>query len=153
MVHHVRRQVRRWLRRGTRQDERGAAAIEFALVTPLLLVLVFGIIQYGWYFYAMQAGTSAAGDVARRASVGDCQSGGDAAALATERVGPAASGAVTADVSGSFTPDAIGETVTVTVTFDTADFNLWPISEFYDPTVSRTVSARLEDTEPSSGGC
>jgi hypothetical protein len=36
--------------RGQNRDEHGASAVEFALVVPLLLVLVFGIIDYGLLF-------------------------------------------------------------------------------------------------------
>lgn len=31
-------------------EERGAAAVEFALVMPILFLLMFGILQYGLYF-------------------------------------------------------------------------------------------------------
>lgn len=31
-------------------DERGAAAVEFALVSSLLFIVLFGVIQYGLYF-------------------------------------------------------------------------------------------------------
>ncbi len=34
-----------------RHSTRGAAAVEFALVFPLLAVIMFGVIQYGLYFY------------------------------------------------------------------------------------------------------
>jgi hypothetical protein len=40
----------RRLRRGRTRDDTGAAALEFALVVPVLLLLVFGIIDYGIYF-------------------------------------------------------------------------------------------------------
>ena len=33
-----------------RRDETGASAVEFALVSPLLIILVFGIIQFGIIF-------------------------------------------------------------------------------------------------------
>jgi len=44
----VRRQPARWvLRRGPRRDEPGVAAVEFALVMPVLVMLLFGIITTG----------------------------------------------------------------------------------------------------------
>jgi Flp pilus assembly protein TadG len=39
--------VRRW-RLAHSSGQRGAAAVEFALVVPLLLVLLFGVMQFGW---------------------------------------------------------------------------------------------------------
>ena len=34
-----------------RHRQRGAAAVEFALVLPLFAALLFGVIEYGWIFY------------------------------------------------------------------------------------------------------
>jgi Flp pilus assembly protein TadG len=47
------------------RDESGAAIIEFALVTPLLLVLVWGIIETGRAFYTINTLASAVRDGAR----------------------------------------------------------------------------------------
>jgi hypothetical protein len=33
------------------RDSRGAAAVEFALVAPVLFLVVFGVLQYGLYFF------------------------------------------------------------------------------------------------------
>lgn len=37
-----------WTRRSRRTRERGVAAVEFALVAPVLISLVFGIVEFGW---------------------------------------------------------------------------------------------------------
>lgn len=47
------------------RDEGGAAIIEFALVAPLLLVLVWGIIETGRAFYTINSLASAVRDGAR----------------------------------------------------------------------------------------
>ena len=54
-----------------RQPERGAAAVEFGLVLIPFLLLVFGIIQYGFLFYSYQGGSDVAREAARRAAVSD----------------------------------------------------------------------------------
>ena len=55
-------------RRGV-HGERGAAAVEFALIVPLLLVLVFGIISYGFMLSFRQGLSQAAAESARAAAV------------------------------------------------------------------------------------
>ena len=53
------------LSRCRRRDDTGAVAVEFALLLPLLLLLVLGTIQYGSYFYSTQAGSDIARDASR----------------------------------------------------------------------------------------
>jgi Flp pilus assembly protein TadG len=56
-------------RKGTHaRSERGAAAVEAALVTPLLILLVFGIVEYGMLFKDSLAVTSSIRSAARIAS-------------------------------------------------------------------------------------
>jgi Flp pilus assembly protein TadG len=61
------RVVRR--RTGTGTDDRGAAAVEFVLVLPLLIILVFGIIEFGLYFAQELSVSNAARQGARFAVV------------------------------------------------------------------------------------
>jgi len=42
------------------QRRRGAAVVEFAVVLPLLLTILFGIIEYGWVFMCRQTLQTAA---------------------------------------------------------------------------------------------
>jgi Flp pilus assembly protein TadG len=49
--------------------QRGAAAVEFALVLPVLLLIVLGTVDWGWFFYVSQVVTNAAREGARVGSL------------------------------------------------------------------------------------
>lgn len=49
--------------------ERGAAAVEFALIAPLVILLLFGIISYGYMLSFRQAISQGAAEGARAAAV------------------------------------------------------------------------------------
>jgi len=148
-----------------RRDEGGAAAVEFALVLIPLLYLVFGLVQYGWYFYAMQSGSSAVGDAARRIAVGNCQTLAQAQTLIYNDLGAAttassSSGVTTtvtytkADGSGSVSaPGEVGGAVTVTATFPTLNMHFPFIPVPNSGSVTRTNVARVEDIDSTQGTC
>lgn len=60
-----------------RHDQRGAALVEFAIASVVLLVLLFGIIEYGYVLSFKQGLTQAAAEGARVGAVG-----GDSASVA-----------------------------------------------------------------------
>lgn len=62
--------------------ERGAAAVEFALVVPLLVTLLFGIISYGYLLSFRQSVSQAAAEGARAAAVAPATSDREAIAFA-----------------------------------------------------------------------
>jgi Flp pilus assembly protein TadG len=148
-----------------RRDEDGAAAVEFALVLIPLLYLVFGLVQYGWYFYAMQSGSSAVGDAARRIAVGNCTTTSEVKGVIYDHLGAAttassSSGITTtitytkADGSGSVAaPGEIGGSVTVTATFPTLNMHFPFIPVPDDGNVTRTNVTRIEDLDSSQGTC
>jgi Flp pilus assembly protein TadG len=53
-----------------RNDQRGAALVEFAIASMVLLVLLFGIISYGYVLSFKQGLTQAAAEGARAGAVG-----------------------------------------------------------------------------------
>jgi hypothetical protein len=70
-----------WMRRSRARSERGAVAVEAALVTPLLLILVFGIIEMSLLMRDVMATSSSVRVGARMASTaagagpGTCKTG------------------------------------------------------------------------------
>src|SRR5918911_846469 len=54
---------------GRQRGDRGAAAVEFALVTPLLLAILFGIIDYGIWFADSISARQAVRNAARQGVV------------------------------------------------------------------------------------
>lgn len=149
--------IRPW---STTREDRGAAAVEFALVSTVLLSLVIGMIQYSWYFYAMQRGTSAVSDLTRRLSVGDCRVAADATSFLTARLGEATTATTVSptityygasDPGATTTTPEVGGYVTASVSFPTFNLNIFPLPD--GGNVSRSVTAKVEDNEATSGGC
>ncbi|HEX7119425.1 MAG TPA: TadE/TadG family type IV pilus assembly protein [Longimicrobiales bacterium] len=58
-------------RKAGRRRERGQALVEFALILPLLLLLVIGLVEFGRAWNAFQVITDAAREGARTAVVAD----------------------------------------------------------------------------------
>lgn len=52
------------------RDRRGVAAIEFAIVAPLLIMMMFGMIMYGSWFWMAHSVQSMASESARAAIAG-----------------------------------------------------------------------------------
>ena len=48
------------VKRRAPRDEGGAAAVEFALIMIPFFVLIFGLVEYGYYFYVAQNTSGAA---------------------------------------------------------------------------------------------
>jgi len=101
------------------RDQRGAAAVEFAIVLPLLMLLLLGILEFGWMFNQQISLTNAAREAARyyavhlndtpAGTVADAQSAGRAAAPTVNWTGgtititPNCSGPQTGTVSAQAT--------------------------------------------------
>lgn len=122
-----------------RRRNEGAAAVEFALILIPLITLVFGMMQYGWYFYTAQSASSAGREATRRLVVGDCQ---DPAALKAWAGSRANVNGFDLTVAPNPLPD-IGEMVTVTVTANGMIIGFLPMPN--DGQVTREVTARVED--------
>jgi Flp pilus assembly protein TadG len=56
-------------RKRRQKDERGAAAVEFALISIVLFTIIFGIIEFGQFYSQYQVYQSAAREGARVAAV------------------------------------------------------------------------------------
>jgi Flp pilus assembly protein TadG len=87
------------------ESERGAAAVEMALILPILVAVVFGIIEFGFAFNAQIALTQAVREGVRVGAIGDAPS----AALMTTRMQEAytgISGDPEVDTAEACPPDA-----------------------------------------------
>lgn len=140
------------IRRFRGEDESGAAALEFGLIVGAVLVpLLLGVIQYGWYFYVAQTTGGAATHVTRRLAVGDCWGSGQALGFVKNEVASNANQTTLTMSPTSNSAAVIGTTqLTVTVTSDGDLVGFLPMPN--GGTITRTVSTMVEDTA-SSGTC
>jgi Flp pilus assembly protein TadG len=100
------RPLRGRLKQLTRSDK-GAAAVEFAIVLPILVIMLLGIIDFGLYFYNDLQITHATRNAARYLSVGDVADA-NAAILSTHLISTSLGGA-------SMSPATTGNPTTVSV--------------------------------------
>ena len=125
------------------ENERGQTMTEFAFVLPILLVVLFGIIQFGIAFNNYVALTDAARAASRKGAVsrnasnpkGDCESAGYAAGSNLQQ--PHVKFILTCNSSW-----AIGSDVTVTATYP-YDIKLlnWVVAS---GTLNTTMKERVE---------
>ena len=135
-----------------RRLDSGAAAVEFALVSVLLLTLTFGIIQYGFYFWASQVGSSAVRDSARYSAVGTKDCAG-LRSMVTSQMGGAATGATTTTRSYSPTPAVTGGTVSVTVSYEALNIRFPFVPVPNDGKIIQSAQARVERATSTSVNC
>ena len=135
--------LRRELRR---RGQRGAAAVEFALVACFILIpLLFGLMQYGWYFYVASTTSHAASSVARRLEVGDCWTGTSATTYVSNQMpAPQTTKPSVTKTPSTLTGATVGTTqIQVTVTAQGKILGFLPMPN--NGVVTRTVTAQLED--------
>jgi len=88
--------------------------VEFALVLPILVLILFGVIEFGGVYNAQLMVTGAAREGAREMAVGGDPADAESAAVAAVVV----AGADALDVTVSPATCAAGSDVTVTVVYD-----------------------------------
>ena len=96
--------------------ERGQAMVEFALVLPILCMILFAIIQFGLAFWRYQQVSAAASEGARRAAVSRPYADRESRAITAAKDASPGLTASSMNVSVSSTWTA-GSPVTVTVTY------------------------------------
>ena len=98
------------------RDRKGQNLVEFALLVPILLLVVFGIAEFGRAWMTRNILTGAAREAVRLAAV-PAPAGGVTAASDRANAILASAGITTANVSVADAPAAFGP-VSVTVTYD-----------------------------------
>lgn len=132
-------------------SEKGASLVEMALVTPFLMLLLLGVIEFGWLFGQYNEIRHAARDGARFAAVSEPDLDADAdfdeddvLTAVCDALNLAGSGSVDVDLQ-QVTGDQIGDTATLTLTMDTPSLSGAPlISSFIPSSLTNEVTFRLE---------
>jgi Flp pilus assembly protein TadG len=119
------------------KKEKGASAVEFALILPVFILLIFAILQFGIVFTNWIAITYAAREGARLAAVDEFDE-----AVVRERVPSAKIESIT--VEGLEGDSEIGDPVTVNVTGQVLNFNV-PFLSSKAFVLTSSATLRIED--------
>lgn len=130
--------------------ERGASAVEMAMVAPFLLLLLLGIIEFGYVFGQYNEVRHTAREGARYAAVGNPDRTGDNAITNADVIDAVCdtlnlSGATVGIVTTISGSGEIGDEATLEVTLDIESLSGAPIiSSFVPDDLSNTATFRLE---------
>lgn len=124
-----------------RKDERGASLVEFAVIAPLLLMVLFGIIESGWAFSQQLEIRHGAREGARLASINYGGTEGSVVTEACSRMDHTTGGAA---VTLAHTGTSIGETAIVTVSAPNQSLTGFMDWVFGGVTIDSTAEMRIE---------
>jgi Flp pilus assembly protein TadG len=124
------------------------ATVELAVVTPLLLTMVMGIIEFGWAFMVHETMTNATREACRTAILQGVTTAEIQQRFATAMAstGLDATPVITYSDTDS-PPDSVNDTVTVTVTVPYSDVTITGLTSFLGisrQSMSASCSMRLE---------
>jgi len=140
-------------RRGS--GDRGAALVEFGLVAPVLFLLIFGIIEFGWAFSQFLDVRHGAREAARLAAVNYKSAPTDAGSAQSQaiiietcaRLSNPDGARVTLTLQGSTPADrAIGRPVTIEVTRELDTLTGFLDFALKGRTLTSSATTRLEQT-------
>ena len=114
----------------------------------LLFTLLFGIIQFGLWFWAWQAGGHAAREAARVAAVSPCDTRQDHGRRQGRRSTDAPAASTPTVTVTKTSPVKVGDDITVQVQFTTVDLGFFPGST---GTIDKSATSRVENVP--AGGC
>lgn len=145
-------------RMSRRRGTDGAAAVEFALVSVPVIVLLFGLIQYGLYFWAMQGGSDIARDAARLASVGNPSSCSAFRSAVQDRINGLTGTGSTATIQRTYTEQtagkvSVGDSVHVVVQFKSADMHFPFLPFIRDGVITSQSDSRVEYVPSQPESC
>jgi Flp pilus assembly protein TadG len=137
---------RGWLRRaGLARDESGSIAVEFALICPVLILFVGGIIEGGLLLYTWGNMEHLGRQAARAVAVGAASNAQAETFVESKMTSSIGAMAVNATVTTSAGATAFENAVTVTVTITSAELaKILPFGIFSLTSLQSTVSLRLE---------
>ncbi len=128
-------------------SDTGAAAVEFALISVVLLTLLLGIVQYGFFFFQASSMSQAASQGARQAAVGidSCEDWRDDVTGTVPAVENSIVGVEASPVQQR------GDDLTVTVSWEPVAFGVVPLPSGPQEQSVRVRAERLGTA--SAAGC
>jgi Flp pilus assembly protein TadG len=133
------------VRKRFRLSERASAAVEFAIIGPVLILLMMGIFTYGGYFLTAHTIQQMANDAARSAIAGLDDEERLSLARASARSSLAGQNYMRGQIS-ALEIDRNGNTLAVRVTYDASEDLYWSFESLLPtpaPEIARSATIRL----------